>query len=134
LASDTQDYHFGGVGLRLRRYLGDCWSVESTAGLFSADYEVTTLARGRIPLFGEIGVTALGSFTFFTRFERHRYSYRRYISQFPPIALGDVEVSDDVLRLGVRVGPRPRVVAIPLAVLGTMAVLSGGSNASETFY
>jgi len=127
VASDMGDYHFGGAGVRLRRYLGDVWSVEGTAGVFDAAYGVQSNGHG-IPLFGEVGFTALGSLTLFTRIERHSYSYRRYISFFPAIALGDAEVSDDVLRIGVRMGPRPRLVAIPLAVAGSMLVMSGNSR------
>jgi hypothetical protein len=131
LASDFGDYRSAGIGLRLRRYLGDAWSVEGSAGVFDADYGIET-ERVATPIFLEAGVSAIGTATFFARYEHHEFSYVRYISQFPPVALGESEVKDDVVMAGLRLGRHPRAIVIPAAIVGSLVILFG--NASQADY
>jgi hypothetical protein len=129
LGSDADAYHALGAGARVRRYLDRVWSIEGTVGAFTADYGSHRRVQGA-PLFAELGVTAFGSVTLCVRAEDQRYTYQRYISPFPVIVLGDAEVSGRALRFGLRVGPRPRAVSIPAAILGSLLNLSPGSRAS----
>ena len=122
--SDLEDYQFAGIGARARWYLGDIWSLEGTAGLFAADYGFES-SGGGAPFFADLGANLIGSLTIFARYEHHDYHYVPHAGFAAPVNLPEVEVSEDALSAGIRMGPRPRFLVIPAVVLVSLLFVAG---------
>lgn len=125
------NYHFIGAGLRVRRYLNDYVSLQGTTGLFAASYD-DGHAVPVLPIYADAGVTLAGMMTLFGRFEHHRvrytaHSYYPYSTQLPTSSID----TDNVLRFGFRIGPRPLPAAVPMAIVMTMFSFYQPSRATQ---
>jgi hypothetical protein len=126
LNTDGRGYKSYGAGVRLARYLNDHWTLNGTVGAFSDDDHDDRHLLG-IQAFGEFAVTGASALSLFARLERHHYSVTRYLS-FPFVLAEDVEVSENALHIGLRVGPRPGYLSLPGIIAGSLLMTSGGTR------
>ncbi len=117
--SDANNYQALAAGVRLRRYLNETYTLETTHGLF-ADGDGSRDLRG-IPYFGEVALSAAGVVSLFVRAEAHRFAVMRYAFGAYPEWIG---VSENALHVGLRLGPRPGYLTVPGMVIGSLMVLT----------
>lgn len=119
----SDDYRALSAGVRIRRYLSDAVTIETTQGLYQM-INTDTRDEWGIPYFGELALSAAGVLSLFTRIEQHHYTTYRYSFPYYFYTLERFNLSDTTVHFGLRLGPRPGYLTGPLFALLSLWVLS----------
>ncbi|HSQ60643.1 MAG TPA: hypothetical protein VLT84_09460 [Acidobacteriota bacterium] len=127
VGGEVEDYGSADVGARVRRYLSDRWSLETTLGAFVAVGDRTE-TRG-LPVFAEAAVTFADAVALVGRVERARWSESRFVwAGFEYYDTVRTERTETVWRGGIRIGSSPKWLSVPALLIGALVFLQPGAD------